>query len=78
MLGTLGDVAAKYGITVVVEPLQTKETNLINTVAEGIEIVKKVDRPNVKCLADFSTSTKTARPSTPSKTATVGSHIFIL
>ena len=53
VLGIVGDVAAKYGITVVVEPLQTKETNLINSVAEGIEIVKKVDRPNVKCLADF-------------------------
>lgn len=53
VLGIVGDVAAKYGITVVVEPLQTKETNLINTVAEGIEIVKKVGKPNVKCLADF-------------------------
>lgn len=53
VLGLAGDIAAKYGIMVVVEPLCTKETNLINTVAEGIEIVKKVNRPNVKSLADF-------------------------
>ncbi len=53
VLGLVGDVAAKYGIMVVVEPLTTEETNLINTVAEGIEIVKKVNKPNVKSLADF-------------------------
>lgn len=27
--------------------------NLINTVEQGIEIVKKVNKPNVKALADF-------------------------
>lgn len=53
VLGIAGDIAAKYGILVVVEPLNTGETNLINTVAEGIEICKKVDKPNVKSLADF-------------------------
>ena len=53
VLGLLGDIAAKYGILVVVEPLRTEETNLINTVAQGIEIVKKVNKPNVKSLADF-------------------------
>lgn len=53
VLGLVGDIAAKYGMMVVVEPLRTEETNLINTVAEGIEIVKKANRPNVKSLADF-------------------------
>ena len=48
-----GEIAAKYGMTIVVEPLQTKETNLINTVAAGMEICKRVDHPAVKCLADF-------------------------
>lgn len=53
VLSIAGDIAAKYGIMVVVEPLNTKETNLINTVAQGIEICKKVGKPNVKSLADF-------------------------
>ncbi len=53
VLGLIGDIAAKYGITVVVEPLNSGETNLINTVAQGIEICKKVGKPNVKGLADF-------------------------
>ncbi len=48
-----GDIASKYGIMVVVEPLHARETNLINTVAQGIEIVKKVNKPNVKVNADF-------------------------
>ncbi len=53
VLSIAGDIAAKYGIMVVVEPLNTGETNLINTVAQGIEICKKVGKPNVKSLADF-------------------------
>ncbi|MEE0928681.1 MAG: sugar phosphate isomerase/epimerase family protein [Acutalibacteraceae bacterium] len=53
VMGIAGDIAAKYGITVVVEPLCTEETNLINTVAQGIELAKKVSKPNVKSLADF-------------------------
>ena len=53
VLNIAGGVAAEYGITVVIEPLQTDETNLINTVQEGIDICKKVNKPNVKGLADF-------------------------
>ena len=53
VLGIAGDIAAEYGITIVVEPLQAWETNLINTVEQSIEIVKKVNKPNVKALADF-------------------------
>ena len=53
VLSIAGDIAAEYGITIVVEPLQADETNLINTVEQGIEIVKKVNKSNVKALADF-------------------------
>ena len=53
VLEIAGDIASEYGMTVVVEPLQTDETNLINTAEQGIEIAKKVNKPNVKALADF-------------------------
>lgn len=43
----------KYGVTVVVEPLQRSETNFINTVREGMEIVRAVNHPNFGVLADF-------------------------
>ena len=48
-----GPIAAKYGITIVIEPLQLAECNIINTVTEGVKLAKAVDHPNVKVLADF-------------------------
>lgn len=47
-----GPIAAKYDIIIVIEPLCKKEDNCINTVHEGVEIVKAVNLPNVKVLAD--------------------------
>ncbi len=48
-----GAIAAKYGVTIVIEPLQLAECNIINTVTEGIKLAKAADHPNVKVLADF-------------------------
>ncbi len=53
ILRLCGESAKQYGITVALEPLRVKETNLINTVAEGIALCRKVDHPNVKVQADF-------------------------
>ncbi|MBQ8623654.1 MAG: sugar phosphate isomerase/epimerase [Oscillospiraceae bacterium] len=46
-------VAEKYNITVAVEPLNTDETNLINTVAQAAELCQKVDLANFGCIADI-------------------------
>ena len=48
-----GDVAAQYGTTIVIEPLNRDETNLINSVAEGAVSARRVNHPNVKLLADL-------------------------
>lgn len=48
-----GNVAAKYGITIVIEPLNANETNMATTVPEAVEFVKKVNLPNVKTMVDF-------------------------
>ena len=53
VLRICGDIAVKHDITIVVEPLRTGECNFINTVADGLVMVKKADHPTVKCLADF-------------------------
>lgn len=42
----------KYRLTVAVEPLNRKECNVINTVAEGLTIVKDLNLPRIKLLAD--------------------------
>lgn len=48
-----GEIAARYGITVVIEPLSRKETNLICTMAEGALLQKDVGRENVGLLSDY-------------------------
>jgi sugar phosphate isomerase/epimerase len=49
----IGPIAAKYGVTIVLEPLNYGETNLLNTVDEGIDYVNKINHPNIQLLADF-------------------------
>jgi sugar phosphate isomerase/epimerase len=49
----LGREASKYDITIVIEPLNKSETNIINSVAEGYKLAQQVNHPNVKLLADF-------------------------
>ena len=45
--------AKKRGIVIAVEPLQSRETNIINTAAEGLEWVKAVGHPNFALMVDF-------------------------
>jgi len=49
----VGDVAARHGITIAIEPLNTKESNVLTSVTEGYAMAKRVNRPAVKLLADF-------------------------
>lgn len=46
-------IAEKYKVIVVIEPLNSKECNFINTVKEGAEIVNKVNHPNLQLLVDI-------------------------
>ena len=45
--------AAGYGITILVEPLRRQETNIINTAAEGLELVRQVNHPHFQLMIDF-------------------------
>ena len=49
----IGAIAQKNDVTIVIEPLNAAETNFITTVAEGLELVKEVDHPNIQLLADL-------------------------
>ena len=53
VLRICGEVGAKYGITVTVEPLNAGETNFIITFADGMDIAKKVAHPNVLAMIDL-------------------------
>ena len=49
----IGEIAGQYGITIVVEPLNRSETNMINSVAEGADLAAMANHPHVKLLADY-------------------------
>ena len=53
VLRLAGDIGAEFGIQIVIEPLNPRECNAINTVAEGIAMCKRANHPNVAVLADF-------------------------
>ncbi|HEY5561688.1 MAG TPA: sugar phosphate isomerase/epimerase family protein [Clostridiaceae bacterium] len=53
VLEFIGTEAAQYGITIVLEPLNASETNLVKSIKEGLLMVKGLNNPNVKLLADF-------------------------
>ena len=48
----IGDVASSYNLSVAIEPLRYKETNMIHTLSEGCALSAMADRPNVGLLAD--------------------------
>ncbi len=52
-LKIIGDCAAKYDITIVLEPLNRMEANAIVSVSEGADIVRNLKHPNIKLLADI-------------------------
>ena len=45
--------AKAYNITIAIEPLRKQETNIINSAAEGFELVKAIDHPNFQLMIDF-------------------------
>ena len=50
MCADLGD---PRGVQVALEPYNYDDANLINTVPEGIEMVRAVNRPSIQLMADF-------------------------
>lgn len=52
-LGRVGPWAADQGVTLVLEPLNRDETNIVNTLDEGLAIVQAVNAPGVRLLADL-------------------------
>ena len=51
-LRTSAAAAADYGVTIVIEPLNRGECNIINSVAEAMKYVVAIGHPNLQCLVD--------------------------
>lgn len=52
-LDELGPYAARHGVPLIYEPLNRYETNLITTVAAGVDFLKTLATDNVRLLADL-------------------------
>lgn len=48
----IAPIAARHGVTIVVEALNRGECNLINTLDEGADAARQANQPNVKLVAD--------------------------
>ena len=46
-------IAAEHGITIVIEPLNKKEANIVLNGAEGLKLAREIDRPSVQLLIDY-------------------------
>ena len=53
VLNECGRIAKKYNIDITLEPLNSGETNFINTFSEAFDLCERVNMENVKCLIDF-------------------------
>lgn len=49
----MAPIAEKYGVTLAVEPLNRGETNFINSLAEGVEIIQAVNNPWFRLQCDI-------------------------
>ena len=48
-----GHWAALHNVTIAIEPLNVKESNIVNSVSEGVFYAERVAHPNIRVLADF-------------------------
>jgi len=52
LLSSVLDKAGELGLTICLEPLSPVETDFINTVAEGMQMVRQINHPNLKIHLD--------------------------
>ncbi|TDQ43012.1 sugar phosphate isomerase/epimerase family protein [Aureibacillus halotolerans] len=53
LLRNIDEAFQTTNVTLAIEPLNKKESNLINSVGEAVEFAKQVNSPKIRVLADF-------------------------
>jgi len=62
LLGSVLDKARDLGLTICLEPLSSAETNFVNTVAEGMKMVRQLNHPSLKIHLDVKAMCSEGRP----------------
>ena len=62
LLESVLDKAQQLSLTICIEPLSPIETDFINTVAQGMEIVRQINHPNLKIHLDVKAMYSQAEP----------------
>ena len=62
LLSSVLDRAGELGLTICIEPLSPAETNFINTVEEGMKMVREIDHPNFKIHLDVKAMSSESTP----------------
>ncbi|MBN1359477.1 MAG: sugar phosphate isomerase/epimerase [Sedimentisphaerales bacterium] len=62
LLSSVLDKAGTLGLTICLEPLSPVETNFINTVEEGMRMVRQIGHPNLKVHLDVKAMSSEGRP----------------
>lgn len=52
-LEAIAPIAARHKIVISLEPLNRKESNILNTGAETLKLVKQVNRPSIQMIIDY-------------------------
>ncbi|MDR6549927.1 sugar phosphate isomerase/epimerase family protein [Paenibacillus qinlingensis] len=53
LLAVIGEEFQDTSVSLAIEPLNRKESNIINTVSEAVALAKQVNHPAIRVLADF-------------------------
>jgi Sugar phosphate isomerases/epimerases len=53
LLRLIDSIVASAGIVVAIEPLNRRESNIVNTVAEGLKLAQETDREHIRLLVDY-------------------------
>ncbi len=61
-LQMVADECGKTGVSIAIEPLNRKESNVLNSVAEGVKLAQAVDRAPIRVLTDLYHMQEDAEP----------------